>query len=64
MNINITDLSKSYQQLEEKAMTIYKLSGYTLDDIIKMLAKGFELVPPKPTTMTLEKLYEMGGEKK
>jgi hypothetical protein len=46
MNLYITDLSKAYQQLEEKETIIYKLSGYTLDDIICRLAKGFEFVPP------------------
>lgn len=35
-----TDLSKSYQKLEETQSNIYKLSGMTLDDILRHLAKG------------------------
>lgn len=46
-NLFRTDLSESYRKLEEKASTIYNLSGYTLDNIIEMLAKGFEFTPSK-----------------
>lgn len=47
MNFQNIDLAKAYQQLEQKAMTIYKLSGLSLDEIIELLAKGYEFVPPK-----------------
>lgn len=43
MNFKVTDLSKAYSQLEKKASTIEKLSGFSLDNIIEMLAKGYEI---------------------
>ena len=46
MNFNVTDVTKALQKLEEKELTIRKLSGFTLDDIIQMLAKGFKLITP------------------
>lgn len=57
MDLRITDLSKAYQRLDEKETAIYKLSGYTLDDIIERLAKGFEFVPPK-STASLEEMCQ------
>lgn len=58
MNLHITDLSKSYQALEEKATAIYKLSGYTLDDILERFAKGWELVPNETETINLADLVQ------
>lgn len=55
---HITDLSKSYQSLEEKVTTIYKLSVLTLDDIIQRLAKGFEFVPPEKSNVNLADLIK------
>ena len=46
MNFNVTDVTKALQKLEEKELEIRKLSGFTLDDIIQMLAKGFKLINP------------------
>lgn len=46
MNFNVTGVTKALQKLEEKELTIRKLSGFTLDDIIQMLAKGFKLITP------------------
>lgn len=50
MMVQVTELSKAYQRLEEKALTIYKLSGLSLDNIIEMLAKGYELKPSNTPT--------------
>ena len=46
----VTNYAKIYSQVEEKIMTIHKLSGLTLDEIIEKLAKGYEFVPPKQAT--------------
>ncbi len=35
-----TDLSRAYEELEAKVVSIYKLSCMTLDDIIRHLMKG------------------------
>lgn len=51
-----TDLSRAYQELEEKELTIYKLSGLKLDDIVERLAAGFTLVPPDKSNMSLANL--------
>jgi hypothetical protein len=45
----VTNYAKLYSQVEEKIVTIRKLSGLTLDEIIEKLAKGYEFVPPKQT---------------
>lgn len=60
-----TDLSKSYQLLEEKVQIIYKLSGLTLDDIIQRLARGWEFTPPAQIDTNLSALsneQEIGGK--
>lgn len=44
MNFNVTNVSKALQKLEEKELKIRKLSGFTLDDIIELLAKGFTFI--------------------
>lgn len=44
--ITSTDLSKSYQKLEQTQSNIYKLSGMTLDDVLCHLAKGDVFVSP------------------
>ena len=44
---NIFRDSKGLAELQQKEDQIRKLSGYTLDDIIKLLGAGFEFVPPK-----------------
>lgn len=46
MVFNVTGVTKALQKLEEKELTIRKLSGFTLDDIIQMLAKGFQIINP------------------
>lgn len=55
----VTNYAKAYSQLEEKAMTIYKLSGMSLDEIIAKLAKGYEFVPPKQIEATWETFTEV-----
>ena len=52
MDLNITSVSKAYQKLEQQQTTIYKLSGYTLEDIIQMMLAGFKLI--KPTADVVE----------
>lgn len=49
----ITDLSRAYQELEENALKIYKLSGLKLDDIVDRLAMGFTFEPPKKQNINL-----------
>ena len=44
---NIFRNSKDLAELQQKEVQIRALSGYTLDDIIKLLGAGFEFVPPK-----------------
>ena len=39
--------SKGLAELQQKENRIMMLSGYTLDDIIKLLEAGFEFVPPE-----------------
>lgn len=53
-----TDLSKAYQELEEKVSILPKLSGLTLDDFIERLAAGFTLVPPKKQNQSLADLVK------
>lgn len=53
-----TDLSRAYQELEEKVSILSKLSGLTLDDFIERLAAGFTLVPPKKQNTNLDDLVK------
>lgn len=36
------------EELEKKQATLEKLTGYSIDTIIELLAKGWELKPPSP----------------
>ena len=55
----LTNYAKLYSKVEEKMETIHRLSGYTLDDIIEMLAKGWDFVPPEPPKTLVEFLEEL-----
>lgn len=44
---NIFRNSEALAELQQKENRIMMLSGYTLDDIIKLLEAGFEFVPPE-----------------
>ena len=39
------------QEMDEKITTIYKISGYTLDDILERLLKGYDFVLPRKSSV-------------
>ena len=51
------DIVKHHRKLEEQISTLYKLSGYTLEDLIAKFMAGYTLCPPD-NDYKLEELEE------
>lgn len=54
------DSLKAYKELEETALEIEKLSGYSLESLREKFAEGWTLVPPKKS-ITLSELIAKYG---
>ena len=64
MKQKINYIVTSLLELEEKVLTIHKLSGLSLDDIIDLLKQGYVFTKPERQEINLAEAIEKynGGE--
>lgn len=52
------DMIRPYIELEEAAMTLHKLTGFTLQELISLFARGYTLTPPINSSPYWSDLYQ------